>query len=150
MGNAAQDLERLFADWRSGAKQLVFTREKLKSNKPVTQSNTKETSAHLARLWAFSEVTKLLAVKEGNNLNQAVQLAANYQLVTPVTGAVALETKEQYQRAGLEPVHKATVPTIPEPETRALLLVVALMLLWLMYQQRAVSLSAKAIKIRQD
>ena len=34
----------------------------------------------------------------------------NYQLVTPVSGAVVLETAEQYLEAGLEPVSEETSP----------------------------------------
>ena len=52
----------------------------------------------------------------------ALELAALYQLVTPVSGAVVLETKEQFQQAGLTPVDAATVPSVPEPATWALLL----------------------------
>jgi hypothetical protein len=40
----------------------------------------------------------------------------DYQLVTPVSGAVVLETMEQFERFGLEPVDPETTPDIiPEP-----------------------------------
>lgn len=46
----------------------------------------------------------------------ATDLALRYHLVTPVSGAVVLETSQQYDEAGLRPVEKGSVPTIPEPE----------------------------------
>jgi hypothetical protein len=43
--------------------------------------------------------------------------------VTAVTGAVVLETAEQFAEAGLEPVDPASVPSVPEPATWLLLIV---------------------------
>ena len=48
-------------------------------------------------------------------------MATLYQPVTPVSGAVVLETQQQYAKAGLQPVDAATVPAIPEPSTWVLL-----------------------------
>ena len=53
---------------------------------------------------------------------------ARYQLVTPNTEAVVLETKAQYDKHGLKQVDSATTPMMPtvpfvaEPSTAALLL----------------------------
>jgi hypothetical protein len=63
-----------------------------------------------------------------------VELAALYQLVTEVSGAVVLETAEQYKQAGLQPVSPNSVPVVPEPGTWALLIVGAIVLL--AYQRR--------------
>jgi hypothetical protein len=52
--------------------------------------------------------------------------------VTPVSGAVVLETKAQYAEAGLAPTDGSegpNVPTVPEPGTWALILSLALALL---------------------
>jgi hypothetical protein len=49
-----------------------------------------------------------------------VKLAAANQLVTPLTGAVVLETKEQYDRHGLKPADAMTVPAVPEPTALSL------------------------------
>ena len=81
-----------------------------------------QSSKHLARLWAFDEVRRLIAARRRD---EAVQLAAKHQLVTPVSGAVVLETKQQFDRAGLQPVDPKTVPLVPEP-SGLLLLVLAL------------------------
>jgi len=67
--------------------------------------------------------------------DEATSLAVRYQLVTPVSGAVVLETAEQYRAAGLQPVDAGTVPTIPEPEMVALLIVAGAFLIWLTYMK---------------
>ena len=67
---------------------------------------------------------------------EAVLLAARYQLVTPVSGAVVLETREQYEEAGLRPVEPGSVPTIPEPEIVLLLLVAGALLTFAFFRHR--------------
>jgi hypothetical protein len=62
-------------------------------------------------------------------LDQAVKLALALQLVTPVSGAVVLETQEQYDRHGLKPVSPQSVPMIPEPSS--LLMLAGGSILWL-------------------
>jgi Vault protein inter-alpha-trypsin domain len=77
-------------------------------------------SDQLARLWAMEEVAK---TKNGD-------VAVKYQLVSYVSGAVVLETMEQYARHGLQPVDTATtpsVPNVPEPSTILLILLGPLM-----------------------
>jgi hypothetical protein len=59
---------------------------------------------------------------------QALKLAGAYQLVTPVSGAVVLETQQQFDEAGLKPVSPDSVPTVPEPETWMLIIVSLLLL----------------------
>jgi hypothetical protein len=48
---------------------------------------------------------------------EASAFAAKYQLVTAVSGAVVLETEQQYADAGLQAVDPSSVPTsaVPEP-----------------------------------
>lgn len=124
-GNFADDLQRFLSNLNQTQKQFVAARhvEKL-SNLP----NAKETSAHLVRLWANEEVSRLL---ENNEDKAALEMSVKYQLVTPVSGAVVLETKEQYEQFGLRPVDVKTVPTIPEPEEYLLFAVVLMILGWL-------------------
>lgn len=130
------DLERLF-DQLAGDRRLIeFVRTSEKSAPALDASRVKETSAHLARLWANDEVGRLIANREKDATEKAIQVAAQYQLVTPVSGAVVLETAEQYARNGLQPVDAGTVPTIPEPEMILLLAVVAAIFLWLFYRQK--------------
>ncbi len=61
--------------------------------------------------------------------------AARYQLVTPWSGAVVLETKEQFRQHGLDQVDPKSVPEIPvvpEPSTGALLIPS----IWLLLRRR--------------
>ncbi len=81
-------------------------------------------------MWALSQVD-LLRQGSSDDVASATTLATRYQLVTPVSGAVVLETALEYDAAGLEPVDAASVPTVPEPEVWALMLVAAAMLLWM-------------------
>ena len=59
---------------------------------------------------------------------EAVKIAVRHQLVTPVSGAVVLESQQQYDAAGLRPAAPHEVPTIPEPGTWAVIAVATLML----------------------
>jgi hypothetical protein len=77
---------------------------------------------HLARQWAIDAVDSPLS--EIPEIDRPA-LAARYQLVTRVSGAVVLETKEQFERHGLTPVDPAAAPSIPgvpEPSSSMLLL----------------------------
>lgn len=78
---------------------------------------------HLARQWAMEAVDSPLS--EIPEIDRPA-LAARYQLVTRVSGAVVLETMEQFERHGLTPVDAAAAPSIPgvpEPSSSMLLLV---------------------------
>ncbi|MCI0529532.1 MAG: hypothetical protein L0Y56_18990, partial [Nitrospira sp.] len=129
LGSLASDLEGLFARWSGTSKRIMLSRERIERGS--RQDLGQETSDHLARLWAHDQVLKLLGSKE--NTEEALKLATSYQLVTPISGAVVLETQQQYQQAGLEPVNPGTVPTIPEPETWMLMGVVGIVLAWVLY-----------------
>jgi hypothetical protein len=120
LGTMTDDLNRLVASWGPSAKGIELIRERVSSDLPETSQPGKKTTSHLARLWAHEEVLRLIAARK---TDEAMRLAARFQLVTPVSGAVVLETKQQYAVAGLQPVDAATVPTIPEPGTGVLLLV---------------------------
>jgi hypothetical protein len=81
-------------------------------------------------------VTRILSARNASLEEAAITLAVRYQLVTPVSGAVVLETAEQYRAAGLKPVDAGTVPTIPEPETLSLLVIASVFLAWLFYRKQ--------------
>ncbi len=75
-------------------------------------------SLHLARLWAKDEVTRMM----GESPESARNLAIAHRLVTPVSGAVVLETAAEYAAAGLTPRGELSgAPSVPEPETWAML-----------------------------
>lgn len=117
-GSLGQDLAHLLAVWRGEIPVLELVRERSTPAATATANRGKECSKHVARLWAFDEVSRLIAAKKRD---AAVQLAGLYQLVTPVSGAVVLETKQQFDQAGLTPVDPQSVPVVPEPGTLALL-----------------------------
>jgi hypothetical protein len=136
MGDAPQELRRLFSRFSGDSRQFTVTRAKIAGARQATSGASKETSKHLARLWAFDEVTNLMRLGDDKSSSAAMNLAASYQLVTPLTGAVVLETQEQYRQAGLEPVKPGTVPTIPEPEEWLLMLSALLVLSWILIRRR--------------
>jgi hypothetical protein len=92
-------------------------------------------SDHIARLWAKERIDTLLRDK-GSSRADAVALAVQYRLVTPVSGVVVLESKQQYDDSRLTPVSQATVPTVPEPHEWALMLVACLTLGWLAWRHQ--------------
>jgi hypothetical protein len=91
-------------------------------------------SDHIARLWANERVLELM--RSRGDRAEAVALATRYRLVTPVSGAVVLETQQQYDAARLTPVNQATVPTLPEPHEWVLIIIACAALLWLMARHR--------------
>ncbi len=75
---------------------------------------------HLARIWAMER-------SESEDPDRG-RIAAKYQLVTPVSGAVVLETMEQFKEHGLEPVDAdaaPSIPSVPEPSTWLLFVLTA-------------------------
>ncbi|MFC7339371.1 VIT domain-containing protein [Haloferula chungangensis] len=73
---------------------------------------------HLARVWAIE--------RSQSGDPERPKIAAMYQLVTPVSGAVVLETMEQFKRHGLTPVDAdaaPSIPGVPEPSTSLLILI---------------------------
>ncbi|MFT7515509.1 MAG: hypothetical protein ACI9QL_004742 [Candidatus Omnitrophota bacterium] len=92
----------------------VLSLQTTSTHTPPTAGET--TNGHLARMWAFGEVNRILTAP-GRKWGSAVTVASTYQLVTAVSGAVVLETDAQYKQNGLDPADPASVPTIPEPET---------------------------------
>lgn len=110
-----EDLLQQVTDWQATAQPLQRTLERVATYSGDFNRLDAKTSDHLARLWANEEVHRLMNHPAARK--QAIELAQRYQLVTPVSGAVVLETAQQFAEAGLEPVKAGSVPTIPEPET---------------------------------
>ena len=137
-GGPVERLGRLATAWTPGAPRLVVERERLaRAARPAPAAHA--TSPHLVRLWARDETSRLVAAGGDANLEAATKLAAAHRLVTPVTGAVVLETAEQYRAAGLTPGDPASVPTIPEPEVWLLAAVALAVLAWAVRSRRRVS-----------
>lgn len=94
---------------------------------PVTS-----TSDHLARLHVFGEIMDALGRERLTHAQRddLAQKAIAYELVTPVSAAIVLETREDYERHGIVPPEdrKGPTGTIPEPSTLLLVLLGASLL----------------------
>ncbi len=135
-GDPGDDLTRLFDNLLSQKPTLQAVRT-VERSVPLSSPTVKETSQHLARLWANDESHKLL--RSGSEA-QAIDLAVKNQLVTRVSGAVVLETKQQYDQFGLKPVDPNSVPTIPEPEEYLLFAVIIFALAYFAWRFRRTNL----------
>jgi hypothetical protein len=120
-GNSRNALTRMANEWSGEAKRLVYRRERVKAG---GQQKGIEATAHVVRLKMYAEVLELAASQSDADKIQGIKIAQAYQLVTPVSGAVVLESEDQYKEAGLSPVDgKDTPGVVPEPETWALMIV---------------------------
>ncbi|MES2339164.1 MAG: VIT domain-containing protein [Pseudomonadota bacterium] len=88
-------------------------------------------SAHLVRLAAAHDLAGL-GKATGKSRDDAIALARRLNLITPLSGAVVLETDRDYKANDLPVPDADAVPTIPEPETWALLAILAAGALWLL------------------
>lgn len=92
-----------------------------------------KTNDQLARYAAFDEIHH--AAPDTGGL---AERAARYQLVTPYSGAVVLETKAQFAQNQLEQVDPTATPKIPAvPEPGGATLVLAWFTLWALRRRRA-------------
>lgn len=126
-GDVAADLSGYLAGLWSEARGGLAARTEI----PAGTGNLAPGSEHIARLWARDRVLTLMRENPEANREAATALAARYRLVTPVSGAVVLETQAQYEANRLTPAGQASVPTVPEPHEWALMLLAGLALLWL-------------------
>jgi hypothetical protein len=79
----------------------------------------------LARSWAAETVEDPTAVMTDP---ERAELAARYQIVTPFSGAVVLETQQQYDDHGLTPADGSAtprIPSVPEPSSGLLAMLAA-------------------------
>jgi hypothetical protein len=136
-----EDLVRLLDHWSPVKTRLETIRERLDAGAMEKSIRGKESSGHLARLWANEEVNRLV---RDHRRDSAVQLAGKHQLVTLVSGAVVLETKQQFDQAGLQPVNPETVPAVPEPGAMILLLVAVGVMCLMRFRRWIVSRRAAA------
>ena len=83
-----------------------------------------QASRHLTRIWALQHIHQQL--DKGREWDDLVPIAEHYRIVSPVSGAVVLETNAQYRQAGLQ-APKNNLPQTATPAT--LLLLVGLVLL---------------------
>ncbi len=125
-GSIDQDLTRWFEGLLPEESHWTFDRERRSKNAQAELDGVPEVTDHVSRLWARTFVE---ALAQQRDTAAAIQLSQHNQLVTSVSGAVVLETQEQFENAGLNPVDVSTVPVIPEPEPWKLILFGGLLLL---------------------
>jgi hypothetical protein len=124
------DLAGFFRSLSADAKGYVIRRT------PGQATDEAKGSEHIARLWARDRVLELMRANAPANRAEAVTLASRYRLVTPVSGAVVLESQQQYDESRLTPVSQATVPTVPEPHEWALIIIACASLTWFAWRNR--------------
>ncbi|MBR4170200.1 MAG: hypothetical protein IKR48_00955 [Kiritimatiellae bacterium] len=140
-GEAYAAVANIFAKW--GQETWQTTR----SNVAATEvpADSVKAGRHLGRLWAAEETLRTYRVGDPTSLEKAQKIALPWQIVTPVTGAVVLETAEQYKENDLKPADADSVPTtnksflstVPEPGSICcLLLAVLVLVLALVFRAR--------------
>ena len=120
------DLNRVFDQLNGTVPQYKMIRKQIAER--AVEESVQQASSHIVRLWAKEQVDQLRSKQGLANETNAKAIAVKHQLVTPVSGAVVLESKAQYDQHNLQPVDPETVPTIPEPASLLLLGMGALML----------------------
>jgi hypothetical protein len=120
VGSAGEDLRRFVARWRAPYPERVVERRLVAAD--AVAKEAAPGSSHIVRLWAAG---------------QPAAVAIAHQVVTPLTGAVVLETAQQYVQNGLEPGSPSRVPTMPEPETVGLIAVGLAVLGWYSWRRRS-------------
>ncbi|MGE0826012.1 MAG: VIT domain-containing protein [Candidatus Binatia bacterium] len=134
-GDIGAALEHLFVGWRAQRPSLELRRERIVKNAPLAESGeASETLPALAQLWARDEVQRLVTAGGEAKKARALQLITHYRVVTPISGAVVLETSQQYADAGLEV--PPLPPSVPEPGTLLLFGAGMLLLLWQTAQKK--------------
>lgn len=129
LDSLTDDLTRLLRERLGAAPHFAWNRERAESDPGAGVA----ASRHLVRLWALDRIEQF---RRERKTKDAVDLAGRWQLVTPVSGAVVLETQAQFTQAGLTPVDPLTTPQIvPEPETWALFGVGAVVI-WMASRRR--------------
>ncbi len=130
-GDAAADLRAILTDVGGAAPRWVVDRM------PVAAPTTAG-SAHVVRLWAADQLAGRGASR-GKAREAAIALAHRLNVVTSVSGAVVLEKKADYKANDLPVPDPDAVPTVPEPETWALLILVATAGAWCLRRQRSLA-----------
>jgi Vault protein inter-alpha-trypsin domain len=121
-GKPTDDLHKLVGTMMSDAPVWKITRAR-------GSGGSADGSGHIARLWAAQEIAALNPAIEPQRL-AAVALAERFNIVTPVSGAVVLETDADYRNNGLKVPGAQDVPTVPEPAEWAMMLIAAALFLW--------------------
>lgn len=122
LSKPAEDLSRLLDALRTNGNEPAWHWKRAAVSDGITG---KKVWDQLARLWAAETAENPLTSLAGT---QRAELAARYQLVTSFSGAVVLETQQQYEDHGLTPADGSAtpqVPSVPEPSSSLLVILAA-------------------------
>jgi len=114
-GSVADDLARLLTRLTQATDEPVVQRTVSAQSALPESAGRRQVSFHLARLWAQDRIRELRGQRRAAADAEAVRMVGRYQLVTPISGAVVLETEEQFRRFDLQAAAKETTPTMPAP-----------------------------------
>ncbi len=140
-GDVAQAVQGVVATWGATGGELV--RERVPAAE--VPADAVAATKHLGRLWAAESVRQTYRVGDPVSLKAAQELVLPWNLVTPVSGAVVLETQAQYKENDLKQAkaedvpttqNAHSVPTTPEPSSVCAVLLMALVLLGVFFHVR--------------
>lgn len=145
IGSLKTDLERFISRICGSPNGEYSVARNVTTKQPVGAGTVSPLiSSQLTSLWAYNETLTLL---QNDKPKDAVKLAARYRLVTPVTGAVVLETNADYKKQGIDqnnPDNNATdsappfqIGAAPEPEEYALMLVALMVVAWQIWRNKS-------------
>ncbi|MCF7849909.1 MAG: hypothetical protein K9M45_13740, partial [Kiritimatiellales bacterium] len=120
-----EDLKDLFRSLSAAVPTWQAVRTSI--DKTSMEPGIRRATDHLVRLYAWDRIKADLSDDRPGN-KEALRLALQHHLVTPVSGAVVLETQQQYKEANLKPVDSDMVPNVPEPGILALIIFAGLLL----------------------
>ncbi|MDT8759342.1 PEP-CTERM sorting domain-containing protein [Sphingomonas psychrotolerans] len=130
-GDLARDLRALLTNVAGDVPRWSVVRAPVAGGTPTG-------SPHIVRLWAAEKLAGQ-RISRGKEREAGIALAHRLNIVTPISGAVVLETNRDYGANGLPVPDPDAVPTVPEPETWALLILIALASAWLLKRQRGLA-----------
>ena len=115
-GDTAADLKALLGDISGRGQHWQITRT-------AGSGAGASGSPHIVRLWAANKIAASGPYTIPDR-KAATLLAWQLNIITPVSGAVVLDVDQKFKRDGLPVPTADDVPSVPEPEVWALLLVV--------------------------
>jgi hypothetical protein len=93
--NLASDLESMITRYALGKQSYIVTQQLVDKKPGIPISNSPQLAAELSSLWASKAISGLL---ERGDTSSAERIGTDYHVVSPVTGAVALEKQSDYSR----------------------------------------------------
>ncbi len=98
--STVNDLKKLVTGWEKGVKKLAIQRTQTTKHPQTALITDRTISSQVTCLWASGEAARLAA---NGQEHEAIKLASKYRLVSPLTGAVVLESSKLYKASKLDP-----------------------------------------------